>query len=408
MQKGGSAWAEKISLWSISYGTHLALVTLRRHPGSIDRVILAGVEGPDHTVKLPGFSKWQIEKLEKLLKRDPEMIRRFPDIRATMQRVLVGLERNPVTLEYRAPEGDVPERVVVGRPELERMTISMLRDPSTLVAVPALYESIGAGDFSDLREPARIEFEFEAMGEAMDAASGISKKRARRFRREERKTLLGGGSQWANAGMASALGMPDLGVRFRANVSSEIPALFISGTLDGRTPIQNAEEVLKGFPRYAHLVIENAGHSDDLFLSSPRILEIMRGFLAGKPTESEHITVPTPDFDSVRVRVSLSPNAARRLLGNYRRSPEETWKVISTGLYRTLDSEGKAVDEEMAIQVRFGGNGFTLIPVSETVFYIPLPGLEQIDFTFVPDGEGGIDRLEYVDREGALVQLPRF
>src|SRR4030095_14978240 len=44
--------AQQISLWSISYGTHLALATIRRHPQSISRAILAGTEGPDHTYKL--------------------------------------------------------------------------------------------------------------------------------------------------------------------------------------------------------------------------------------------------------------------------------------------------------------------------------------------------------------------
>ena len=45
--------AKQISLWSISYGTHLAFATMRRHPKSIHRAILAGIEGPDHTYKLP-------------------------------------------------------------------------------------------------------------------------------------------------------------------------------------------------------------------------------------------------------------------------------------------------------------------------------------------------------------------
>ena len=45
--------AEKISLFGFSYGTHLALAAVRRHPERIDRVILAGTEGPDHSQKLP-------------------------------------------------------------------------------------------------------------------------------------------------------------------------------------------------------------------------------------------------------------------------------------------------------------------------------------------------------------------
>ena len=43
----------RIALLAGSYGTHLALAAMRRHPGSIARVALLGVEGPDHTLKSP-------------------------------------------------------------------------------------------------------------------------------------------------------------------------------------------------------------------------------------------------------------------------------------------------------------------------------------------------------------------
>ena len=45
--------AKRICLWAISYGTHLSLATIERHESSIDRMILAGVEGLTQTIKLP-------------------------------------------------------------------------------------------------------------------------------------------------------------------------------------------------------------------------------------------------------------------------------------------------------------------------------------------------------------------
>jgi len=45
--------AKKLSLWGISYGSHLALATLRAHGVHIDRAILAGIEPLDATLKLP-------------------------------------------------------------------------------------------------------------------------------------------------------------------------------------------------------------------------------------------------------------------------------------------------------------------------------------------------------------------
>lgn len=71
--------AKQISLWSISYGTHLALATIRRHPQSIQCAILAGTEGPDHTYKLPGNIQRHLENLAAVIKADPEIGKDVPD-----------------------------------------------------------------------------------------------------------------------------------------------------------------------------------------------------------------------------------------------------------------------------------------------------------------------------------------
>src|SRR6185503_6440019 len=76
---------------------------------------------------------------------------------------------------------------------------------------------------------------------------------------------------------------PDLGDEFRSLLKSNVPTLFISGTLDARTPISNAEEYRKGFTNSTHMIIEGAVHSDPLFLSSPKIKDGMMEFLRGRP-----------------------------------------------------------------------------------------------------------------------------
>ena len=48
----------------------------------------------------------------------------------------------------------------------------------------------------------------------------------------------------------------------------------------------------EGFPNSGHLILDGAGHSDELLLSSPRILEAMLGFLRGAPPEDERVTLP--------------------------------------------------------------------------------------------------------------------
>src|ERR1043165_3276695 len=79
--------ANQLSLWSISYGTHLALATIRRHPQSIHRAILAGTEGPDHTYKLPSNIQKHLEDLAAVIKADPEIGKDIPDFLGLMKSV---------------------------------------------------------------------------------------------------------------------------------------------------------------------------------------------------------------------------------------------------------------------------------------------------------------------------------
>jgi pimeloyl-ACP methyl ester carboxylesterase len=65
-------WAPTvISLLGISYGTHLGLTAIKRHPGAIHRAILAGIEGPDPTLMLPSAQQRHLEFLAAASSKDP-------------------------------------------------------------------------------------------------------------------------------------------------------------------------------------------------------------------------------------------------------------------------------------------------------------------------------------------------
>ena len=89
---------------------------------------------------------------------------------------------------------------------------------------------------------------------------------------------------------------PDLGDAFRSPLKSDVPVLFISGTLDARTPVSNAEEYLTGFKNGTHMIIDGAVHSDPLFLSSPKIKDGMMEFLRGQPVTMTKISIGPMKF----------------------------------------------------------------------------------------------------------------
>ncbi|MFO7288281.1 MAG: alpha/beta hydrolase [Gammaproteobacteria bacterium] len=72
--------AERISLWGISYGTHLALAAIKRYPDRIERAVLASVEGLDETVKLPARTDAYFERLQAAIDADPRAASLYPDL----------------------------------------------------------------------------------------------------------------------------------------------------------------------------------------------------------------------------------------------------------------------------------------------------------------------------------------
>ncbi|MDT7603182.1 MAG: hypothetical protein QOF61_1179 [Acidobacteriota bacterium] len=290
--------AEKISLWGISYGTHLTLATLRRHPQSIQRAILAGTEGPDHTYKLPSNIEKHLVALSAAVKADPYWGEKIPDLTALMKSVHEQLDKKPVTVEVIDQQTKQKVSVTVNKFVMQFLTANNI-GTTTEMFYPMIYYRASKGDFTPSAEAwlnlSRSEFG-SAMSYMMDCASGVSPARFERIGREADTTLLGALMNEPFPGVCSEWNAPDLGDEFRSLVKSDVPALFISGTLDARTPISNAEEYRAGFSNSTHVIIEGAVHSDPLFLSSPKIKDVMLEFMKGQPVSTTHITPPPMKF----------------------------------------------------------------------------------------------------------------
>src|SRR6185369_1921233 len=290
--------AKQISLWSISYGTHLAFATMRRHPQSIARAILAGTEGPDHTYKLPSNIQKHLEDLAAVIKADPVVGKEIPDFLGLMKSVFDRLDAHPETVEIIDPRTKLKVKVIVNKFVMQYIVANNIGTTVT-ARFPAMFYRASKGDFTN---PAQVwlgESRSEigsAMSYMMDCASGWTTARRERIAQEAKGTLLEDIFNFPFPDVCTEWNAPDLGDAFRAVVHSNVPVLFISGTLDARTPISNAEEYRTGFPNGTHIIIEGAVHSDPLFLSSPKIKEGMMEFLRGQPVTNTKITAPPMKF----------------------------------------------------------------------------------------------------------------
>jgi pimeloyl-ACP methyl ester carboxylesterase len=276
----------RLTLWGRSYGTHLALATIARHPAIVERLILVSPEGLDHTWKLPSQVDAVLERLE---------TRGAGDLVVPLAAILARLRTDPRSVAVTHPQTGRSITVRLGVLDVQWAVAQALGDPRTLVTLPAAIREMREGDFRRTaqitilrRERAGVQ---SAMKMMMDLSSGASAARRARIERETTTALLGNAINFPAMYLADAWGAVDLGDDFRRPVTSAVPTLILVGDLDPRTPVENAREVAATLSHATVVTLENATHQFDLFGAAP-IREILGRFLRGQVLASDRIALP--------------------------------------------------------------------------------------------------------------------
>jgi pimeloyl-ACP methyl ester carboxylesterase len=294
--------AEKVNLVGFSYGTHLGLACIRYHGPNLNRVVLIGTEGPDHTNKLPSTSDTSLKRLAKLAAVAPELEGKVPDLVGMLTEVLTRFEKQPVTVQVTDQRTKKPVDLKVGKSGLQFLIMRDLGDTNDLPIFPVWFYTMHQGDYSILSRFAEKRYnQFSAgislMTVVMDASSGTSKERAAKIEEEAKTALLGHMVNFPFPGIDEAVGNPDLGDKYRSPIHTSVPTLFISGTLDNNTPPFQADEVRKTFRKSTHLVVENAGHES--MLVDARVQQAIVEYLRGGDVSKTKIALPPLKFNAL-------------------------------------------------------------------------------------------------------------
>ena len=287
--------AQKVDLWGISYGTHLALSMLKRHGDRVNRVALASLEGQDQTVKRPSTVDALLRQVDDLLAADPAVRAAIPNLPALMRRVHAKMEAAPVSMP--ATLNGAPVELQLGGFAIQLMAGGLIANPQTLAMLPGLYLALDAGK-TEVLTPFMGEFAntlgIAGMPEATDLASGISPGRLAVVRREAKTAVLG---EALNFPMPQLLGVVpgvDLGEGFRASFRIDHPALLVAGTLDGRTPMSEQDVVAAQFQHKSRVIVENAGHN--VFEAHPDVQGLLVRFFRGEAVADTRLSLPPPKF----------------------------------------------------------------------------------------------------------------
>jgi pimeloyl-ACP methyl ester carboxylesterase len=282
----------KISLLGHSYGTYLALMAIRNHGDGIERAVLLSTAGPNHMRKMPLVLDIQLAKLSLLA---------GVDMTAQLRRVLAKLEREPmaVTITDRECKEDVTVRI--GADALQRILAADVGDGNDFPVFPALLQTIEEGDPSILAWFAEKRYNqqgrVDLMYLGMRCSGGATADRDREIERQVPRSLFGTAQNGLFPAICAALPSMDDGDASRGTLVSDVPVLFVSGTLDSNTPPYQAEEVRWGMPRAQHLIVPNAGHED--LEPSEKVQQVVADYLAGQDVSARRVALPPPVFRSV-------------------------------------------------------------------------------------------------------------
>lgn len=293
----------KLSLLGHSYGTYLALAILRDHGPGIERAVLISTAGLDDMRHLPLKLDRQLATLSLLAKNDPSIGAEVPDMTALLRRVLAKLEREPIAVKVRDQQRKEDVELRIGPDALRRILIADIGDGNDFPVFPALLLTIERGDpsilawFVEKRYNQAVSGGTNLMAYGMRCSGGATPLRDRRIEMEAARSIFGNAINGAYPAVCAALPPHDPGDAARAPIVSEVPVLFLSGTLDSNTPPYQAEEIRWTMPNARHIIVQHAGHED--LEPNEEIQAIIADWFAGKDVSARRVALPVPDFKSV-------------------------------------------------------------------------------------------------------------
>src|SRR5947207_100986 len=262
------AWLgyDRINLIGSSYGTRAALVYLRRHPERVHTVTLIGV-APTY-LKMPMYHAQAAARAMELLlqqcEQNAQCHEAFPKIRDDWTSVLSQLGREPARVKYSPPDESAAVMLEVQRDIFAEKILTWMYGREQASRIPLIVHHAAQGDFTPfLREairPSIPDFISDGMYLSVTCAEDVP------FIDQEEAARMNAGNPFGNYRVFQQTRACNMWPRgripenFRDPVSSNVPVLIFSGSMDPVTPPQRGQEVARYLPNSRHVIVPQAGH----------------------------------------------------------------------------------------------------------------------------------------------------
>lgn len=254
---------DKIIIWGGSFGSHWGMALMRLHPEIVERAILRGMEGPNHTYDHPGYL-WNVYKrVAEEAEQAPELRGMIPSggLIAALEAVIERAARDPFTVTVTDREENRQREVLFDGESIKRLSRGY---SGGLSAWPADVITMSRGDFSAAAE--RLYRQSRGGGRSfrtasyfmLDCGSGITPQRLAEQNADPATAILFR-MNWTYVAGCPVWGS-DLGDDFRQNFETQIPTVIVHGTWDTSTPVENALELVLYFKNSKFIPVFRGPH----------------------------------------------------------------------------------------------------------------------------------------------------
>ena len=260
---------ERINLLGLSYGSRAALVYMRQHPERVRCAIIVGVAPTYLTIPLY-HSQAAARAMELLLQeceRNSTCRQAFPQIRLDWQNVLAQLGREPARVLYSPTDKGGPVTVEIQRDIFAEKVRTWMYGRDKARRIPFIVHQAAQGDFGPFLHEAISRSISDSIADGMYLSVTCAEDIP--FIDQAEAAKLNEGNPFGNYRVfqqtraCSVWPQGKIPADYHDPVSSNIPVLIFSGSMDPVTPPQRGEEVAKYLPNSRHVIISQAGHGAD-------------------------------------------------------------------------------------------------------------------------------------------------
>lgn len=275
---------DEVILYGYSYGTELAQLYIKQFGENVNKAILAGAYGPDQGLKLPLEAQMQFEKMDSLVCLDRKLSKYIPNFLELVESVHNNVQTEPWYIKMRVQsalddDAEFAERNLVDlvsnfkpyfkmymtEDHLQMMVTNDIGTDSQISGFPNFYYKIARKEEQQIGKQLR-EFCRRRMPNALfftvTGASRYSEARWQEAVKQDDISMLShfGMSYGRFPEIYEAFGIEQI-PGLNDPVSATTKTLFIGGEIDGRTPPNLTDTLVKRFPNHFRIHVENAGHN---------------------------------------------------------------------------------------------------------------------------------------------------